>query len=65
MLLNSNINKTVKRKRTQISLETKLEIIEKSKDSKFKSSDLAKEYGLPISTISTIINPKNQEKIET
>ena len=52
-----------KKKRNVICLQTKLEIIKKYR-SGMQTGDLAKEYGLASSTISTIIKPNFVAKVE-
>ncbi len=50
------------RKRKQIELSAKLEIIAEYKNNK-TPAQLALAFESPASTISTIVNPKNQQKI--
>ena len=52
-----------KRKRKALSLDTKFEIIEKHNKFNKKTSELAAEYDLPVSKVSTILNKDNQNKI--
>jgi hypothetical protein len=51
------------RKRKSYDLETKYEIINKFKNENKSKAQLAAEYGCPITTISTMLEPKNVEKI--
>ena len=61
-MFNLNLSKDKPKKRKIIDIETKLEIIDKAKDVKNTITSLSKQYDLPISTISTILNKQNQEK---
>lgn len=53
-----------KRRRNIIPIETKMEIIQKAKSQNKPTGELAIEYDLPASTISTIIHPDNVAKLE-
>ena len=63
-MLNLILSKDKPKKRKIIDIETKLEIIEKAQDVKNTITSLSKQYDLPISTISTILNKQNQEKLQ-
>ena len=63
-MYNSILSKDKPKKRKIISIETKLEIIDKAKDFKNTPTSLSKQYDLPVSTISTILNKQNQEKLQ-
>ena len=63
-MFNLNLSKDKPKKRKIISIETKLEIIEKAKNVINTPTFLSKQYDLPVSTISTILNKQNQEKLQ-
>ena len=56
-----NLTPDSKKKSQAIDVKLKNEIIQKSSNK--TTSESAKEYGLALSTISTIINPTNKAKI--